>query len=77
MLDKYINTRPEPTGVGSSVTNFLPLPYPIRDPVSKGAAPGEDWDEAPEEVIFLRCSGIRLSHIPLISKYLAVHLPTR
>ncbi len=27
----------EPTGVGFSVTNFLPLPYPFRNTVSKGA----------------------------------------
>jgi hypothetical protein len=29
----------EPTGVEFSVTNFLPLPYPIWHIVSKGAAP--------------------------------------
>src|SRR5438132_1172830 len=29
--------RPEPTGFGSSVTNFCPLPGPDRDPVSNGA----------------------------------------
>ena len=29
----------EPTGVEFSVTNFLPLPYPFWDTVSKGATP--------------------------------------
>jgi hypothetical protein len=31
--------RPEPTGVECSVTNFIPLPYPIWNTVSKGATP--------------------------------------
>jgi len=31
--------RPEPTGFQSSVTNFLPLPFPFWETVSKGSAP--------------------------------------
>jgi hypothetical protein len=31
--------RTEPTGVECSVTNFLPLPYPLWHLVSKGATP--------------------------------------
>jgi len=29
----------EPTGVGSSVTNFLPLPGPVWENVPQGATP--------------------------------------
>ena len=41
------STGAEPTGFGSSVTNFFPLPFPSRNPVSEGATSagfgGNSW----------------------------------
>src|SRR6266567_9573952 len=43
---KYINTRPEPTGVEYSVTNFLPLPCPLWETISTGTVPYcKGWDK--------------------------------
>jgi len=43
----------EPTGVESSVTNFIPLAYPLWDTVSKSAAPARLRMKHLREVILL------------------------
>src|SRR6266516_1242763 len=46
--------RPEPTGFESSVTNFLPLPGPVRHTVSKGSAPARLRRNQLREALLLR-----------------------
>ncbi|TMD62322.1 MAG: hypothetical protein E6I91_16375 [Chloroflexi bacterium] len=46
-----MGTRPEPTGFESSVANFIPLPNPVGQTVSKGAPSagfgGNGWGSPP------------------------------
>jgi hypothetical protein len=44
ILEKYINTRPEPTGVDLALTNVDPLCFPLRKTLSQDATrPSENY----------------------------------